>query len=100
MCADSPPSAAPRSGFLHVKTQYAIDYNCLDGQLAVAPSESLYGFQADEEPIIIDLVSPGDLIAIYSVDIHGNEYVKVHSVSDISTTQGAKKRLQNRSGRQ
>lgn len=29
-------------------------------------------------------------MAIYSVDIHGNEYVKVHSVSDISTTQGAK----------
>ena len=37
MCADSPPSAAPRSGFLHVNTQYAIEYNCLDRQLAVAP---------------------------------------------------------------
>ena len=48
------------------------------------------GFNPNETPMEIFITHPSNLLAIYSADQGGTEYIKIHSLSDVNPTTAAK----------
>ena len=48
------------------------------------------GFNLDEKPIEIFVTHHSNLLAVYSADSGGSEYIKIHSIIDARTTKAAK----------
>lgn len=48
------------------------------------------GFKPDEKPLNIYFANSGHFLAVYGVDSHAIEYVKVHRITDITPTKSAR----------